>query len=317
MNATDWPALEWSEWKDTAQTVLLWTQVAGKIRLAQSPWVNHSWGVTLYLTARGLTTSPMPHGRRMFEIEFDFVDHRVRIAASDGAERAVPLRPRSVADFHDELFARLGELELPVTIDRVPNEVEDGTRLDRDRTHAAYDADAARRWWQAMLHTQRVLQVFRSPFIGKCSPIHYFWGGGDLAVTRFSGRTAPVHPGGIPHLDDRVTREAYSHEVSSAGFWPGGLGLDHAAFYSYAYPAPAGFEAVKVRPADAYFHPTLREFVLPYDAVRKARDPEATLLEFLESTYEAAATLGRWDRTALERPGSPWQPPRPRGSEAR
>jgi hypothetical protein len=255
----------------------------------------------------------MPYAQRTFQIDFDFIDHRLLIATAEGHRRELELRPRTVADFHAELFTKLDELGLPVAIDQSPNEVEDATPFDQDHAHAAYDADQASRFWRILLHSERVMQRFRSKFIGKCSPVHFFWGSFDLAVTRFSGRPAPPHPGGIPHLPDKITREAYSHEVSSAGFWPGGGGVDYAAYYSYAYPAPPGFERGSVRPAAAFFHDTLREFILPYDDVRAASSPDDTLLGFLQSTYEAAAEHANWDRAALEREFSPREGGRDRG----
>lgn len=303
--SADWPSLPYDAWKDTYATLHLWTQVVGKLRLVQTPWVNHSWHVTLYVTARGLTTSPIPYGARTFEVQFDFVDHRLVIATSDGAVETLALRPQSVADFYAEVFAALRRLGIDVRINTVPNEIADGIPFEQDRTHAAYDGAAAHRFWRALVQADRVLKAFRARFIGKCSPVHFFWGSFDLAVTRFSGRTAPPHPGGVPHLPDRVAREAYSHEVSSAGFWPGGANVPFAAFYSYAYPEPAGYAAAHVRPSGGRYDGTLHEFLLPYDDVRTARDPDAALLEFLQSTYEAAADLGRWDRAALERSGPP------------
>jgi hypothetical protein len=312
--ATDthaWPALPYPAWRETCATLQLWTQIVGKIRLAQTPWLNHSWHVALYVSARGLTTTAIPHGAGAFEIEFDFLDHALRIATSDGAPRALPLRAQTVADFHARLMAALAELGIRVRIDEKPNEVRDAIRFSEDRIHAAYDPDYAQRFWRVLLQADRVLKQFRTGFLGKSSPVHFFWGSFDLAVTRFSGRPAPLHPGGIPNLSDAVTREAYSHEVSSAGFWPGGGAIDHPAFYSYAYPAPPGFDAAPVRPAAAFFGRELGEFLLPYDAVRTADDPDAALLEFLQSTYDAAADLGHWDRAALDcAPGVP-RIPRP------
>lgn len=296
-----WPSLPLDEWSDTCATLHLWTQIVGKVRLAQSPPINHSWHVTLYVTARGLTTSPIPHGARSFEIDFDLVEHRLAIRSSDGRSGGFALEPRSVAAFYRRLMDELAGLELPVRISRKPNEVSDPVRFDRDHAQRAYDAEYAHRFWRALVSADRVFKRFRGSFVGKCSPVHYFWGAPDLAVTRFSGRTAPEHPGGIPHLPDRVTREAYSHEVSSAGFWPGGGATPYASFYAYAYPEPPGFADVPVRPASAFYSAELREFLLPYDVVRTARSPDDTLLEFLQSTYAAAATRGRWDRDALER----------------
>lgn len=299
--ASTWPELPYAAWADTCTTLHLWMQIVGKVRLAKSPWVNHSWHATLYVTCRGLTTSPIPDGRRQFQIDFDFVDHRLLVTTSDGDARSLALAPMTVADFHERFLALLAELGIPVRIHGAPNEVPDPIPFSRDRTHAAYDAAYVHRFWQVLVQADRVFREFRARFTGKCSPVHLFWGSNDLAVTRFSGRPAPRHPGGIPHLPDAVTREAYSQEVSSAGFWPGGGPVDHAAFYAYAYPVPSGFGEHPVAPAAAYYDGTLGEFLLPYDAVRTAPDPDATLLDFLQSTYEAAATLARWDRTRLER----------------
>jgi hypothetical protein len=296
-----WPELPYAAWSDTCATLHLWTQVVGKVRLAKSPWVNHSWHVTLYVTARGLTTSPIPDGQRQFQIDFDFLDHRLRVSVSDGGIRELPLLPMSVADFYGGLMQLLGELGVTVRIDELPNEIADPIPFGRDRTHASYDAEYATRYWRVLLQADRVFKAFRARFTGKCSPVHFFWGSNDLAVTRFSGRAAPAHPGGIPHLPDPVTREAYSQEVSSTGFWPGGGPVDHAAFYAYAYPVPPGFADYPVEPAAAYFHESLGEFLLPYDAVRTSDDPDATLLAFLQSTYEAAAESAGWDRARLER----------------
>lgn len=305
-----WPDLPYEAWKDTCATLHLWTQIVGKIRLAQTPWLNHSWHATLYVTARGLTTSLIPHGERAFEIDFDFIDHALLIRTSDGDGRRLPLAARPVADFYLEVLAALTELDVQVAIHERPNEIPDAIPFSRDRTHAAYDGERAQRFWRALLQVDRVFKQFRTGFVGKCSPVHFFWGSFDLAVTRFSGRTAPRHRGGVPNLPDAVTREAYSHEVSSAGFWPGGGGVDYPAFYAYAYPAPDGFHSARVRPDDAFFHEAMGEFILPYDAVRTAEAPAQTLLAFLQSTYEAAAEASAWDRAALERPiGAPGAPP--------
>jgi hypothetical protein len=286
----------------------LWTQIAGKIRLAQTPWLNHGWHVVLYVTPRGLTTSPIPHGSRTFELEFDLVDHQLHIRTSDGASREIRLEPKSVADFYAELMGVLAELKLAVQIFELPSEVADPIRFSEDHVHAAYDPEYARRFARVLLQVDRVFKQFRTGFLGKASPVHFFWGGFDLAVTRFSGRKAPLHPGGIPHMPDRVTREAYSHEVSSAGFWPGGGDAD-AAFYSYAYPEPPGFRATRVQPEQAFFDAKLGEFLLPYATVRSAADPDRMLSDFLQSTYEAAANAAGWERSALEcgsgRPGVP------------
>jgi len=299
-NQKYWPELPYTAWRDTCATLQLWTQIVGKIRLSLTPWLNHSWQVTLYVTARGLTTTPINDGERALEIAFDFVDHVLRIDTSDGRQLKVPLCAQPVAEFFTAIKAALAEAGVHVDIDETPNELVDPIRFSEDRVHAAYDADYAQRFWRVLLQCDRVFKLFRTGFIGKASPVHFFWGSFDFAVTRFSGRRAPLHPGGIPHLPDAVTREAYSHEVSSAGFWPGGGAIDYAAFYSYAYPTPDGFGKSRVRPAAAFFSQELGEFLLPYDAVRTAADPDALLLEFLQSTYEAAANLAGWDRAALE-----------------
>jgi len=298
---SSWPTLPPVDaWEDTYTTVHMWTQIVGKIRLGHFPPVNHYWGCTLYVTSRGLTTMPMPCGTGVFTIDFDFIDHVLRITTSDGYVRSFSLEPMSVADFYLKLMASLDSLGMQVTIYAKPVEVAEAIPFRKDTHHASYDADAVHRFWLALVAVERVFTKFRAGFNGKASPVHFFWGAFDLAVTRFSGRTAPRHPGGVPHCPDRVMLEAYSHEVSSAGFWPG-AGLGEAAFYSYAYPSPSGFGATLVQPEGAYFHETLREFILPYEAVRTAADPEQALLAFLQSTYDGAATLGHWDRTALER----------------
>jgi hypothetical protein len=304
-----WPELPYQDWKATCTTLHLWTQIVGKIRLAQAPWLNHSWHATLYLTARGLTTSPIPCAKRLFQIDFDFIDHVLLIRTDNGSERRLPLKPQTVAAFHAAVIAVLDELGLRVAFDGTPNEVPDPIPFHEDTVHRIYEAEYAHRFWQVLLQADRVLKQFRTGFLGKCSPVHFFWGSFDLAVTRFSGRTAPPHPGGVPHLPDEVTREAYSHEVSSAGFWPGGGPTDYAAFYSYAYPTPDGFREQPVQPSQAFFHADAGEFILPYDAVREAPDPDRTLLAFLQSTYDAAAGTGGWDRQALECPtGVPGEP---------
>jgi hypothetical protein len=277
----------------------------GKVRLAQTPWVNHSWHVTLYVTARGLTTSPIPYGDRAFQIDFDFVEHQLVVQASDGGSARFALAPQSVAAFYARLMKELQALGLRVRIVAKPNEIPDPIPFYEDDVHHSYDREYANRFWRALVQADRVFTSFRARFIGKCSPVHYFWGAPDLAVTRFSGRRAPEHPGGVPNLPDEVTREAYSHEVSSCGFWPGGGSVPYAAFYSYAYPEPAGFPAAAVAPGDAFYSPDLREFILAYDAVRASKSPDATLLDFLQKTYEAAADLAAWDRAALERVDPP------------
>jgi hypothetical protein len=309
--SSGWPELPYAAWRDSCETLQLWTQIIGKIRLERTPWLNHSWHVALYVTPRGLTTSPIPDGGRTFQIDFDFIDHALRIATSDGALKQIALRPTSVARFYAAVMAALAELGIAVTINEMPNELPQPTRFSQDEQHASYDPDAVRRFHQVLVSADRVFKQFRTGFLGKASPVHFFWGSFDLAVTRFSGRRAPLHPGGVPHLPDAVAAEAYSHEVSSAGFWPGGGAIDYPAFYSYAYPEPAGFRASMVRPDAASFNTDLGEFILPYDAVRTTADPDQALLEFLQSTYEAAANAAKWDRDALDcglgQPGVPRQ----------
>ena len=297
-----WPELPLEAWRDTHATLHMWTQVVGKVRLALAPLVNHWWQVPLYVTACGLTTSLIPDGTRAFEITFDFLDHQLRIETSEGERREVPLRPQSVADFYGATMAALADLGITVKIWPVPVEVPAPVPFEEDRRHRAYDPEYARRFWRILVQTERVFTQFRARFVGKVSPVHFFWGSFDLAVTRFSGRPAPRHPG-APGVADRVTREAYSHEVSSAGFWPG-EGVGFPAFYAYAYPEPEGFDQSPVRPAQAYYDANLHEFLLPYDAVRTAASPDETLLAFLQSTYEAAADAAHWDRPALERLGA-------------
>ncbi len=305
--AAVWPDLTYSSWRGTAATLQLWTQIVGKIRLKLTPWINHGWQVPLYVTARGLGTSTIPIDHEIFEIEFDFISHRLVIRTSRGEERTLPLVPQTVADFHRGVIDLLKGLGIAVTIHEMPNEVPNPVRFSQDRSHAAYDADAAHRFWRTLVQVDRIFKLFRSGFLGKASPVHFFWGSFDLAVTRFSGRPAPRHPGGVPGLPDAVVREAYSHEVSSAGFWPGSDAFPQAAFYAYAYPEPPGFRARPVPPG-ARFEPTLGEFILPYDAVREAASPDALLLDFLSTTYAAAAETGNWDRAALECPlGMPGQ----------
>ena len=295
-----WPRLRVADWTATRDTLHLWTQVVGKIRLAKAPMVNHWWQVPLYVTPRGLTTSGVPDGQRLFDIELDFLDSTMRLRTSDGGARAVALEPRSVADFHAETMAALRELGVDVAIRPIPTEVVHAIPFAEDTEHASYDAAAVRLFWQQLVQASRVITAFRSGFVGKVSPVHFFWGGFDLACTRFSGRTAPRHPGGVPHCADWVMVEGYSHELSSCGFWPGGG--EEGAFYAYAYPEPAGFRTAPVAPGAAFYDEGLGQFLLPYEAVRSAPDPDRALLGFLQSTYVAAADLGAWDRAALERP---------------
>ena len=299
-----WPELSYVAWKETRDTLHLWTQIVGKVRLALTPWLNHSWHVALYVTARGLTTSPIPWQAGSFQIDFDFIDHVLWVRTSDGHFRQVVLKPTSVAEFYADVTVALRELGITVPISAMPCEIPNGIPFDQDTVHRAYDPAYARAFWRVLASTHEVFSRFRTGFLGKASPVHFFWGSFDLAVTRFSGRPAPKHPGGVPHLPDSVAQEAYSHEVSSAGFWPGGGGapVEYAAFYSYAYPAPAGFADAAVKPAAALWSKELGEFLLPYDAMRKAGDPDAALMDFLVSTYEAAANLAKWDRKALECP---------------
>lgn len=299
-----WPELPYDDWADTCTTLHLWAQVVGKVRIATSPWLNHSWHATLYPTVRGLTTSTLAAGPRVFQVDLDLVDHRLRIATADGGRRELELPGQTVASFYRGVLDALGALELPVTIHGAPNELPEATPFAED-DRGAYDPDAVRRFHRAVLQCERVFRRFRSRFLGKSSPVHLFWGSFDLAVTRFSGRPAPEHPGGFPHLPDPVTREAYSHEVSSAGWWPGQGGLGYPCFYSYAYPTPEGFGGATVAPAEAFWYEDLGEFLLPYEAVRTASDPDEALLSFLQSTYEAAADHAGWDRQALEREEGP------------
>jgi hypothetical protein len=300
-----WPEIPYAPWRETCSALHLYLQIVGKYRLARAPWVNHSWHATFYVSARGFTTSLVPDGPGGIEIVFDLFDHVVRAAATNGRTAQFGLGPMSVAEFHSRFVDLVRSIGGAPDFDGRPNEVPDPVPFVDDRAIRPYAAEAVTRFFQAT-----VLKRFRTGFVGKVSPVHLFWGSFDLAVTRFSGRTAPPHPGGIPALPDKVTREAYSHEVSSAGFWPGGGGIvDFPAFYSYAYPAPDGFAGVRPAPEAAYFEMGLGEFVLPYDAVRRASNPDATLMEFLQSTYSAAAEFGRWERAALECPiGIPRRP---------
>ena len=290
------PALPFDSWKDTLATLHMWTQVVGKVRLELCPLVNHFWNVTFYLTTRGMTTSAMPYPRGTVEVRFDFIDHKLLIETSEGRMVALALKPQSVAEFYKEFMAAFADLGVTVKIWTMPCEIPDPTPFEKDFLHAAYDPVAVHKFWRITAWVDQVLKEFRAGFVGKVSPVHFFWGSFDLAVTRFSGRTAPERPGADP-----ITREAYSHEVSSAGFWPGGGDIKGPAFYSYAAPEPSGFAECKIRPAAAFYHPQLKEFLLMYDNVRTAASPKTALLEFLQSTYDAAADTGSWDRKALER----------------
>ncbi|MGB2627642.1 MAG: DUF5996 family protein [Candidatus Acidiferrum sp.] len=291
-----WPALPLSSWNDTYATLHLYTQIVGKVRLRLTPVVNHWWNVPLYVTARGLTTSRIPYGKRSFELCFDFIQHQLVLETSDGLLEALPLEPRSVAEFYQEFMELLRSAEIEVEIWRMPVEIPDPIAFDKDRVHASYDRASVEKFWRILLSVDTVLNQFRAGFIGKCSPVHFFWGSFDLAVTRFSGRRAPERPG-----MDAITREAYSHEVSSVGFWPGGGSVQGPAFYSYAAPEPQGFKKEPVRPDAAFYDGQLGEFLLMYDDIRNAESPVTSLLEFCQSTYRAAAKLADWDRGALER----------------
>jgi hypothetical protein len=294
-----WPELPLAEWKETYETLHMWTQIVGKIRLTLTPLQNHWWNCTLYLTPRGLTTSAIPYKDRHFRIDFDFIAHLLVIETADGSTKTIALRPRSVADFYQETMSALASLGMPVTIWTTPVEVQDRTPFEKDQKHAAYDPQYAHRLWRILMQAGRVLSEFRSRFTGKVSPVHFFWGAFDLAVTRFSGRTAPEHPG-VPNCAHYVMVEAYSHEVSSCGFWPGGAPVNEPVFYAYAYPEPQGFKDYPIQPPEAFYHKEMSEFVLPYDVVRTTKSPDEVLLSFLQSTYEAAATCANWDRRALE-----------------
>ncbi|MET0660338.1 MAG: DUF5996 family protein [Steroidobacteraceae bacterium] len=304
-NASTWPDLPYDAWRDTAATLHLWLQIVGKISLMQCPWLNHSWHVALLVSARGLATRLLSHDAVSFQIEFDFIDHALVIRSTDGRSARVELKPQSTASFYRQVMKTLRSLDIPVAIRTLPNELPQPIPFDQDETHCAYDGEYARRYWRALVQCQRVFEEFRARFIGKSSPVHYFWGSADLAVTRFSGRRAPEHPGGVPNLPDWVTREAYSHEVSSAGFWAGGDQFPNPMFYSYAYPEPPGFASAAAGPATAHYDSSLREFVLPYEAVRNASAPDAVLLEFLQTTFDAAAALSNWDVKALTRAHAP------------
>lgn len=306
---TRWPEIPYAKWRWTCAALHLYLQIVGKYRLARTPWVNHSWHATFYVNARGLTTSRIPDGPGGIEITFDLLEHAVLGEAADGRSARFVLGPMAVADFHAKFVELVRTLGGTPKLNGRPNEVPDPVPFVQDREARPYDADAVTRYYYALASVAPVLQKFRTAYVGKSSPVHLFWGSLDLAVTRFSGRRAPLHPGGIPGLPDEVTREAYSHEVSSAGFWPGGGPVDDAAFYAYAYPSPAGYDRARVEPDAAFYNDAFGEFVLPYDSVRESRDPDAVLTAFLQSTYEAAAGLGDWDRAALEcAPGEPLRP---------
>ena len=298
LTSLEWPPLPFAEWESTCDTLHMWTQIVGKTRAALTPLVNQWWNVTLYVTPRGLTTSIIPFEREAFEVQFDFLHHRLLISTSTDAERSIELRPRSVADFYGEYMASLQSLGIKVKIHTTPDEFDDKTPFEQDQKHASYDKKYVEKFWRILLNADRLFKEFRSPFIGKCSPVHLFWGSMDLAVTRFSGRR-----GSLPKGADAMTREAYSHEVSSCGFWAGDRRYKQAAFYSYTMPAPAGIEKEKVRPDSAYWDPQMGEFLLKYDDVRAAASPEQAILDFCQSTYEAGAKLAQWDRKALERGG--------------
>jgi hypothetical protein len=311
MMRQNWPEIPYPEWRETCSALHLYAQIVGKYRLARTPWVNHSWHATLYVNGRGLTTGPVADGGETIEIQFDFVEHRLSGGSSGGRSASFELGPMTVATFHRRFLAMLGELGATAKFSRRPSEIPDAVPFDEDEVPRPYDEDAVKRFYRALTLIEPVLQRFRTAFIGKVSPVHLYWGSFDLNLTRFSGRTAPLHPGGMPGLPDAVMQEAESHENFSAGFWPGGgmSGIDYPAFYSYAYPAPEGFGAASVQPSEAFFSSDLGEYLLPYDAVREAADPEAALYQFLQSTYEAAADLGHWDRKALEcEPGEPLRP---------
>jgi len=300
--ADRWPELDYAGWSDTLATLHMWTQVIGKVRAACAPWINHSWHVTLYVTPVGLTTSTMYHDGTPFDIELDLQEHELTVRLDDGTRRTMRLEPMTVASFYGDVLGLLHDLDLPVRIHPVPSEVADPIPFPDDTVHRSYDPAAAGRVAEALNHTARVFTSFRARFLGKCSPVHFFWGSFDLAVTRFSGRRAPPHAGGIPGLPDWVTREAYSHEVYSSGFWPGGPASPAAAFYAYAYPVPEGLGEARIVPSDAFWSAEMGEFFLPYDAVRTAANPDAKLTAFLESTYEAVANLAQWNRAELEVP---------------
>lgn len=295
-----WPELDYKDWKPTYETLHRWLQIVGKLRLCLSPWVNHSWNSTLYLTARGLSTSAIPVRESTFTVELDFIDHRLICQNSGGMTRGFDLGDMSVAQFYEQFMKAISEFEINPSFSPAPNEVEDATPFYKDGKHCTYNKEHAHKCFQALVRVHNVFQEFRAGFVGKSSPVHFFWGSFDLAVTRFSGRPAPEHPGGVPHLPDVIAKEAYSQEVMSCGFWPGNEMYPEAAFYAYAYPEPEGFAKGKITPAEAFYHKDLHEFVLPYKAVCAAENPHAVVMSFLNSTYRLAADLARWDRSRLE-----------------
>jgi len=296
----NWPVLNYHELKNTVETVQLWTQIVGKIRLCKMPWINHSWHVTLYVSPRGLTTGSIPYENGAFQVDFDFIRHQLLISTSAGKTAVVELHQRTVADFYKDVMNRLNDLEINARIYARPNEIDPAIPFESDDTHYVYNPVQMHNLWRAWVKIDAIFMQFRAKFTGKCSPVHFFWGGFDLAVTRFSGRKAPIYPGAIPNIPAEVMQEAYSHEVSSCGFWPGNEQLPYPAFYAYCYPTPAAFGKQPVKPNEAFFSNEMGEFFLPYEAVTKAADPTAYLMQFLQSTYEAAANTGNWDRLALE-----------------
>jgi hypothetical protein len=303
-SGSEWPSLRVDDWTDTRDTLHMWVQIVGKIRLAHAPLVNHWWQTTLYVSPRGLTTSAIPYGAGSFDVEFDFIDHRLVVRSSSGETRTVALEPKPVAAFHAQTLEALDQLGIRTTIQATPNEVDPAIPFAEDDEHASYDADAAQLFWRQLIQADRVLGKFRSRFIGKVSPVHFFWGAMDLACTRFTGRGAPPHPGGAPNCGDWVMVEGYSHELSSCGFWPGGG--EEGAFYAYAYPEPDGFADHPIEPREAFYSSEFRQFLLPYEAVRTAAEPDQVLLDFLQTTYDAAAIHGQWDRAALEDDPGRW-----------
>ena len=300
-NPEAWPTLPLDAWSDTCATLHMWTQIVGKIRMVQSPWLNHAWHVTLYVTPRGLTTGTIPHGARTFRIDFDFINHQLIIESCEGDTKVIRLVAQDTADFYNAVISNLADLGLPVKINTRPNEVEEAIPFPENRTDHSYDADSVNSFWRALYQIDRVFNIFRARFSGKSSPVHFFWGSFDLAVTRFSGRTAPDHPGGVPNMPLWVAQEAYSHEVSSAGFWPGGEAFPEPIFYSYAYPTPEGFSETRILPDAAHWIEDLGEFVLPYEVVRQAEEPDVVLLNFLQSTFDAASNLAEWDLSSWQR----------------